>query len=695
MGQQTGQLSRWAARFDREAFNELNREMSFGEYLDLIYENPKLIRTAYQRIYDMIMSKGCYEYEEYRQKRVHYNFFDDEKIPIFGIEKTLDELVKFFRGAAGGYGTEKRVLLLQGPVGSSKSTICRLIKRSMEKYSREEDGTWYSYKWIKLPTGVDGIFTQDTDFCVMNEDPLKLVPPDFRDEILAEINQKVIDNTPPEKQKELYTLRCNGELNPRCEKFMADLLARYDGNWEKVVDNHVRVVRRTYSESKRIGIGTFQPKDEKNQDATELTGDINYRQLPHYGTDSDPRAFNFDGELNIANRGLVEFIEILKLDEAFLYDLLGASQEQQIKPKKFCQIPVDVAIVGHTNPPEYERLKNNQYMEALRDRTVKIDVPYLLRWKDEVNVLKQEYGPNKVRQHVAPHTIEMVALWNVLTRLEDDKEGKLDLVQKAKLYNGEMLPSYTPDSVKELMDKHSTEGMQGVSVRYAQDKISNCLANNHSYVNVFMVLHEIREGLDSSSLINRKDQLGKYLADVDLVIKEYTEIVKDEVRRALVGDEESIIRLCANYIDHLMAYVHKRKVRNKVTQRDEPPNERLMRSIEEKIEVPSGGIDDFRKMISSFIGDLSLRKETFRWDSNSELKRALEAKLFEDTKDHIKLSTLSAAGASVVQPDIQQKIDALKYRLIKQYGYNEESARDVLEFVGSIYARGEMADEKS
>ncbi len=99
---------------------------------------------------------------------------------------------------------------------------------------------------------------------------------------------------------------------------------------------HIRVKRLLLSEKDRIGIGTFQPKDEKNQDSTELTGDINYRKIALYGSDSDPRAFNFDGEFNIANRGIVEFIEMLKLDVAFLYDLLGASQEQSIKPKKFC-----------------------------------------------------------------------------------------------------------------------------------------------------------------------------------------------------------------------------------------------------------------------------------------------------------------------------------------------------------------------
>src|SRR5256885_16703654 len=71
-----------------------------------------------------------------------------------------------------------------------------------------------------------------------------------------------------------------------------------------------------------------QPKDEKNQDSTELTGDINYRKIAIYGSDSDARAFNFDGEFNVANRGIIEFIEVLKLEVAFLYDLLGASQEQ-------------------------------------------------------------------------------------------------------------------------------------------------------------------------------------------------------------------------------------------------------------------------------------------------------------------------------------------------------------------------------
>ena len=179
-------------------------------------------------------------------------------------------------------------------------------------------------------------------------------------------------NAPPGE----YRAKVKGELCPFCRYVYNERLKHYAGDWTRVVQD-VRVKRLILSEKDRIGIGTFQPKDEKNQDSTELTGDINYRKIAEYGSDSDPRAFNFDGEFNIANRGIVEFVEVLKLDVAFLYDLLGASQEHKVKPKKFAQTDIDEVILGHTNEPEYRRLQNNEFMEALRDRTVKIDVPYV------------------------------------------------------------------------------------------------------------------------------------------------------------------------------------------------------------------------------------------------------------------------------------------------------------------------------
>jgi len=340
-------LVQWADKYDREKFRTLHEEMSYSEYLDRVYKNPRLVRTAYQRLYDMVMEGGTYTYKRYRKTYTHYNFFDSAgEVPIFGLEDTLEDLVKFVRGAAGGYGTEKRILLLHGPVGSAKSTICRLIKRGMEKYSRTDNGAWYTFKWIGLPTGADGIYTHDTDDCPMHEEPLKLIPMEIRAQVVAELNGVLKQQTNNDVQ--MYGLKCDGELDPRCKKFMEELLLRYDGDWLKIVTNHIRVVRKVSSEADRVAIATFQPKDEKNQDATELTGDINYAKLPHFGSDSDPRAFNFDGEFCVGNRGVVEFIEMLKLAQEFLYDLLGASQEQQIKPKKFSQIHVDTVLIGHS-----------------------------------------------------------------------------------------------------------------------------------------------------------------------------------------------------------------------------------------------------------------------------------------------------------------------------------------------------------
>ena len=686
-------LKKFIGQFDQTKFKTLNSEMSFSEYIDLCYQQPRLIRNSWQIIYDMIMEKGHTTVEEYRKTYKHYAFFDNPECPIIGLTPSKDALVKFIKGAAGSFGTEKRILLLHGPVGSSKSTICRLFKRELERYSTTDAGAWYTFKWVNLPTGQDGIYVKEEDECPMHEQPLKLLPMEIRKPIIEELNRVLSESVPESERSELYTLKCEGELDPRCKFFMRELLMRYDGDLEKVLEKHIRVIRKTFNEADRVGIATFQPKDEKNQDSTELTGDINFSRISAFGSDSDPRSFNFDGEFCVGNRGMIEFIEALKLDQAFLYDLLGASQEQSIKPKKFSQVSIDEAIVAHTNNPEYERLRSNQYMEALRDRTVKVDVPYTLRWSEELRILEKDYGSSKVKQHIAPHTLEVAALWAVLTRLNDDKDGKLGLVEKAELYDGKMLPGWTEEQVKELKDRYPDEGMsRGVSVRYVQDKLSNCLANNHDYVNMFMVLNELREGLEGSSLLNNKDDVGRYMTCIDLVVKKLTEILKAEVQKALVGDEDAVIRLCGNYIDNIMAYINKSKIKDQITGQDRKPDERLMRSIESKIDIPEPGADDFRRQIAAFIGDLAVKGKQFRWDSNPKLKKALEAKLFEDVKDTIKLSALNVSGSTVVDKDIQEKIDAIKTRL-KKLGYNERSATDVLDFVGSIFARGDLAEE--
>jgi serine protein kinase len=682
---------------DKKQFQDLNWSGTFQDYLDIVARNPRATRNAFQRIYDLVMEYGTEEFQDAKKRLIRYKFFSDPSFnrddAIFGSEITLMRLVNFFKAAAQGYGTEKRVLLLHGPVGSAKSTIVRRLKKGLELYSRTDAGALYTFDWYlgelpedgKLPPypaklkeardGIEGDWVPSP----MNEEPLLLIPHDVRPQLLRDFNE----GRAPEERIHII-----GDLCPPSRYYYRELMQRYDGDWTKMI-RHVRCRRLIFSEQDRVGIGTFQPKDEKNQDSTELTGDINYRKIAIYGSDSDPRAFNFDGEFNIANRGLIEFIEMLKLDVAFLYDLLGASQEHKIKSKKFAQTDIDEVIIGHTNEPEYRRLEGNEFMEALKDRTVRIDVPYITKLKDEIRIYERDFNTQKVPVHISPHTLEMAAMWAVLTRLEEPKKAGLTLLQKLKLYDGKTLPGFTEDNIKELRKEAKHEGMQGISPRYVQDKISNALVNyqEDGYINPFMVMNELDSGLKNHPLITDDAQRQRYRELLSIVKEEYTEIVKNEVQRAISADEEAIKRLCANYIDNVKAYTQREKVVNKFTGQTEEPDERLMRSIEKKIDIPESRKDDFRREIMNYIGALAIEGKVFDYKTNERLHKALELKLFEDQKDSIKLTSLVSR---VVDQETQKKIDVVKDRLIRNFGYNEHSATDVLNYVASIFARGDM-----
>jgi serine protein kinase len=663
-----------------EAYREQHWDGSFPDYLEIIRKDPRVIRTAYQRLHDMILGYGTEEYTEYKKRITHFKFFNDPfhngQDAVYGLDVPLMKMVNVFKAAAYGYGTERRVILLHGPVGSSKSTIVRLLKRGLEDYSRRPEGMLFTFQWDLTNVGME----ERTFACPMHEEPLHLIPMTIRPQVVGELLKG---------QQTTYPLRIDGDLCPACRHTFRILMEEYAGDWMKVM-GHVKVKRLILSEQDRVGIGTFQPKDEKNQDSTELTGDINYRKIALYGSDSDPRAFNFDGEFNIANRGIVEFIEVLKLDVAFLYDLLGASQEHKIKPKKFAQTDIDEVIIGHTNEPEYRKLQNNEFMEALRDRTVRIDVPYITKLDKEVLIYRKDYANERMRgKHFAPHTLEMAAMWAIMTRLEEPKKAQLTLLQKLKLFNGQSVTGYTEDNVKELRKEAVREGMDGVSPRYVQDKLSNALVSEdvEGCVNPFMVLNELEAGLKNSTLITSEEDRKRFKDLLIPVKEEYENLVKSEVQRSIAADEDAIARLCANYIDNVKAYTQKEKVRNKYTGQDEEPDERLMRAIEEKIEIPESRKDDFRREVMNYIGALALEGKVFNYKTNARLQRALELKLFEDQKDSIKLSSLVT---NVVDKDTQQKIDVVKERLKRNYGYCDSCATDVLNFVSSIFARGDV-----
>src|SRR6266851_4349827 len=513
-------VGRIATLQDKSSFKELHWEGSFEEYLKIVRENPRVTRTAFQRIYDMILSHGKTEYIDNKKRLIRYHFFHDEpnggRDAVYGLDVPLMKLVNVFKSAAQGYGTEKRVILLHGPVGSSKSTIVRLLKKGLEEYSRTPDGALYTFLWVLDRKG-EGGKGQETYHTPMNEDPLLLIPEDWREKVFADI-------CPPDSG---FQIPSRGDLCPASRLIFRELMAEYKGDFVKVM-SHVRVKRLLLSEKDRIGIGIF------------------------------------------------EFVEVLKLDVAFLYDLLGASQEHKIKPKKFPQTDIDEVIIGHTNEPEYRKLQNNEFMEALRDRTVKIDIPYITKLNEEVKIYEKDYNPHRIRgKHIAPHTLEMAAMWAVLTRLEEPKKHNLTLLQKLKLYNGKTLPGFTEDNIKELRKEAAREGMEGISPRYVQDKISNALVSDkgEGCVNPFMVLNELESGLRHHSLISSEEVRKRDRELLSVVKGEYEDIVKNEVQRAISADEDAIAKLCGNYIDNIKAYTQREKVRNKYTGQYEEPDE--------------------------------------------------------------------------------------------------------------------------
>jgi len=620
---------------DRE--RELMWEGTFAEYFEIACKKPAVARLSHERIYHMIIDAGV---DTTRTGETRYKFFSDE---IFGIEKPLQQIVDYFHSAAQRLEVRKRILLLMGPVGGGKSTIVHLIKRGLEAYSRTPDGAIYAIK-----------------DCPMHEEPLHLIPYELRGDV--------------EKEFGIYI---EGDLCPHC-RYMVD--NQYRGRIEEVP-----LKRITFSEKYRIGVGTFTPSDPKSQDISELVGGIDLSTIGEVGVESDPRAYRFDGELNIANRGVMEFVEMLKTDEKFLYVLLTLSQEQNIKTGRFSMIYADEVVVSHTNEHEYQAFVGNKKSEALQDRIILVKVPYNLRVSDEVKIYEKLLKQSALQNvHIAPYTLRIASIFALLTRLEPSKKAGMSLMKKLKLYDGEDMEDFKQKDVRELQDEAVREGMDGISPRYVINRLSNALIkNNVTYISPIDALRALRDGLDQHTSITREER-ERYLNFISEARKEYDEIAKKEVQRAFVYSyEESARTMLNNYLDNVESYCNKTKLRDPITDEEMEPDEHLMRSIEEQIGVTENAKRSFREEILIRISSLARKGQSFDYTSHERLKEAIEKKLFADLRDVVKITT------SARTPDKEQlrKINEVIDRLVKDHGYTPESANDLLRYTGSLLNR--------
>ena len=626
----------------RREHEALRWEGTFRDYFELVAQNPRIAQLSHARINDMVHAAGVERLNEGTQHEVlSYNFFATE---LFGIEEPIARIVEYFKSAAQRLEVRKRILLLMGPVGGGKSTIVNMLKRGLEDWTRMQSGSVYAIK-----------------DCPMHEEPLHLIPHQLRAEV--------------EKH---YGIYIEGDLCPQC-RYSLD--KTYGGRHEDV-----KVHRVAFSEKERVGIGTFSPSDPKSQDITELTGSIDLSTIGEVGVESDPRAYRFDGELNIANRGLMEFVEMLKVDEKFLYSLLTLSQEQSIKTGRFAMIYADEVILSHSNENEYISFAGNRKSEALQDRIILVKVPYNLRVSQEERIYDKLLHQSEALRnvHLAPNTLRVAAMFAVMTRLEEPKRQNVDIVKKMKLYDGEDVEGYKSKDVRELKEETIREGMDGISPRYIINRLSSALVRDGvTCINPIDALRAIKDGFEQHTGISA-EQRERYLNHISQARKEYDELAKIEVQRAFVYSFEEMARtMCNNYLDNVEAFCNKERIKDPITEEEMDPDEQLMRSIEEQIGISENAKNTFRQEILIRISSYARKGKPFEYNSHERLKEAIEKKIFADLKDVVKITT----SAKTPDPDQLRRINEVVDRLVKEHGYCPVCANELLTYVGTLLSR--------
>jgi len=612
-------------------------EGTFRDYLTLVLQQPDLAQRSHARLYRMIQTAGVHVDEAGKE---HYAFFEKD---LFGIDGPLAKVVEYFKAAALGSDVGRRILLLYGPPSSGKSQLVILLKRGLEAFSHTQEGAIYA-------------LTE----CPQHEDPLHLIPHAMRRELQEETG--------------IYV---EGELCPLCALTLRE---KYQGDVYRVP------VRRLFlSEKERCGIGTFVPSDPKSQDIAELVGSIDLSTIGDYGSESDPRAYRFDGELNVANRGLMEFIEMLKADERFLYVLLTLAQEKNIKTGRFPLIYADECVIAHTNETEFNEFLADKKSEALHDRMIMVRIPYNLQVSQEERIYTKLLRQTNLQGlHIAPHALRVAAIFAILSRLEEPKTAGLTLLKKLKLYDGEDVEGFRQKDMKLIQEQTEREGMDGISPRFIINRISSSLIRPEARcINPIDILRAIKDGLESHGQFKKGDR-ERYSQLIAEARREYDEIARNDVQKAFfVSFEQEASTLVDNYLDNVEAYLDHTKLTDPITGEEVPPDEKLMRSLEQKVRVPEHGKDSFRNEIFRKVAMSHRRGETFDYTTHEKLKEAIEKQLFEERRDTIKLTISSRS------PDTEQirKLNEVVETLINREGYCAECANELLKYVSSLLAR--------
>ena len=612
---------------DRESRNKEKFEGTFIDYLELVKANPDIAQLSHKRLYERIMSEGVEVLKGDENPKIRkiygnetikrYGFFKDD---FFGIDKVLMKLVNYLHSASMKGEEARQVLYLVGPVGAGKSSLVEALKLAL--------------------VSCDPIYS--IKGCPMHEEPLHLVPNHLRG-----------------KFNEMLGTQIEGDLCPVCKY---RLIHEFNGEYE-----NVPVERKNFSIRSRKGIGVVPPVDPNNQDTSILTGSIDISKMDMYPED-DPRIFSLNGAFNVGNRGLVEFIEVFKNDVEYLHTIITATQEKSIpSPGKGSMIYFDGLIVAHSNEAEWEKFKSDHTNEAILDRIVKIEVPYCLELDEEVKIYEKILKRSNFKAHIAPHTIEIAAMFAILSRLSPS--AKVDPMTKLKLYNGEDIVEKGTTKridIQELREEAgSYEGMKGISTRFIVKAIDNALSiSEYDCINPLSIMESIIKSIKEmdASAEDKKRYLG-FIQDT--IRKEYNKVLEKEITKAFIHSfREQAESLLNNYIDNAEAFVNKTKIKDSSTGEELNPDEDFMRNIEEQIGVSEASSKGFRADVTSYMFYLVRNGMKIDYTSYEPLKEAIEKKLMASVKDLSRIITKTR----VRDKEQNEKYDAMVEEM-KNNGY--------------------------
>src|SRR4030095_12728181 len=479
--------------------------------------------------------------------------------------------------------------------------------------------------------------------------------------------------------RDTYGVEIRGELSP----WARDRLEReFEGDFLRMP-----VERIFLSEASRMGVGTYAPHDPTTADLADLVGSVDLSKVAQYGDEGDPRAWSWCGAVYAASRGMLEMIEILKVKREFLYLLLTLTQEKNVKVSRFPLIYLDEAIIAHTNLAEFRRFLQESENEALLDRMVIIQVPYTLDYKEEARIYRKLIASATALKgsHLDPHVLKSAAVFATLTRLHESDEKEADFAKKVRVFAGEDVEGLSRADAERIQARLPEEGLGGVSPRFVINALSNAIIQSdvHS-LTTMEVLLALKDAIESDARIDPKKK-RKWVDFLVVARKDfYNRWVKEDVHKALfVSFEQEAQDLLDKYLDEVEATLDSRLVKDPMTGEERKPDERFLRSVEEKIDVSDSGKQSFRQEIVRKAMGAFKRGEKFTLNSHALLHDAIGQYLFEQRRDVLRL----VSSATRPDEEAKQKISVVEKRLVDEYGYDVHSAREALNYVTTLLAQ--------